>query len=180
MPDHPDQNSAAPPETIQARITVGQIMSCQVVTITMDDTLAKAQALFNEFRFHHLLVVEQEQLVGVISDRDLLKASSPFTGTMNETTRDVATLSKRIHQIMNRALITVDKETPIDCAAQLLIDKRISCLPVMTEDGTVEGIVTWRDLLKAYAYGAHVMAKRSCRPVDPYVDHRESRSDRIP
>jgi acetoin utilization protein AcuB len=150
MPDLPDQSSAAPAETAQAHTTVGQIMSSQVVTITMDDTLAKAQALFNEFRFHHLLVVEHELLVGIISDRDLLKASSPFTGTMNETTRDIATLSKRIHQIMNRALITVNKETTVDWAAQLLIDKRISCLPVVTEDGKIEGIVTWRDLLKAF------------------------------
>ena len=151
MPDHADQSAAAPPEPPHTHTTVGQIMSSHVVTITMDDTLAKAQALFNEFRFHHLLVVERQVLVGVMSDRDLLKASSPFTGTMNETTRDVATLSKRIHQIMNRALITANKEMTIDCAAQLLIEKRISCLPVVTEDGQVEGIVTWRDLLKAYA-----------------------------
>jgi CBS-domain-containing membrane protein len=57
----------------------------------------------------------------------------------------------RIHQIMNRSLITVDKETSIDQAAYLLIDKRISCLPVVTDDGAIEGIVSWRDLLKAYA-----------------------------
>jgi acetoin utilization protein AcuB len=139
------------PDPPQAPATVEQIMSRRVVTVSMDDTLAKAQALFNEFRFHHLLVVEHERLVGVISDRDLLKASSPFTGTMNETARDLATLNKPLHQIMNRALITVDRGTSIDYAARLLIDKRISCLPIVTDDGKIEGIVSWRDLLKAYA-----------------------------
>lgn len=150
----PDDLDAAPVpllSPVQPPITVGQIMSCRVVTVSMDDTLAKAQALFKEFRFHHLLVVEHERLVGVISDRDLLKASSPFTGTMNETSRDLATLDKRIHQIMNRALITVDRGTSIDYAARLLLDKRISCLPIVTDDGRIEGIVSWRDLLKAYA-----------------------------
>jgi acetoin utilization protein AcuB len=117
MSDDPDAVSAPLLSPVQPPITVGQIMSRRVVTVSMDETLAKAQALFNEFRFHHLLVVEHQQLVGVISDRDLLKASSPFTGTMNETTRDRATLEKRIHQIMNRALITVDSETTIDHGA---------------------------------------------------------------
>jgi len=150
MPDRLDQGSIPPPTPVQAPVTVGQIMSRRVVTVSMDDTLAKAQALFNEFRFHHLLVIEQERLVGVLSDRDLLKASSPFTGTMNETARDLATLGKRIHQLMSRAVVAVSSETSIDQAAQLLIDKRISCLPVLTDDGKVEGIVSWRDLLKAY------------------------------
>jgi acetoin utilization protein AcuB len=151
MPDDLDATPVPLLSAVQPPITVGQIMSCRVVTVSMDDTLAKAQALFKEFRFHHLLVVEHERLVGVISDRDLLKASSPFTGTMNETSRDLATLDKRIHQIMNRALITVDSGTGIDYAARLLLDKRISCLPIVTDDGSIEGIVSWRDLLKAYA-----------------------------
>jgi acetoin utilization protein AcuB len=151
VPDSLAQGPIPLPDPPQAHATVEQIMSRRVVTVSMDDTLAKAQALFNEFRFHHLLVVERERLVGVISDRDLLKASSPFTGTMNETARDLATLNKPLHQIMNRALITVDRGTSIDYAARLLIDKRISCLPIVTDDGKIEGIVSWRDLLKAYA-----------------------------
>lgn len=150
MPDQLSPNSALSADPVPTHTTVGQIMSRRVVTVSMDDTLAKAEALFAEFGFHHLLVLEQCRLVGVISDRDLLRASSPFTGTLNETTRDLATLNKRIHQMMNRALITVDRETSLDQAAQLLIDNRISCLPVVTEDGRVEGIVSWRDLLKAY------------------------------
>ena len=130
--------------------TVGAIMSRQVVTVAMDDSLAKAQELFNKFRFHHILVVEQNRLVGVLSDRDLLKAISPYVGTLSETDRDLATLQKRVHQIMSHTPITVKADTSIETAAQLLIDKKVSCLPIITNDGKVKGIVSWRDLLKDY------------------------------
>lgn len=130
--------------------TVGAIMSRRVVTVTMDDTLAKAQELFSEFHFHHILVVEQHRLVGVLSDRDLFKAISPYVGTLSETDRDLATLRKRVHQIMSHTPITVKADTSIEAAAQLLIDKKVSCLPVVTNDDKVEGIVSWRDLLKNY------------------------------
>ena len=151
MPHLPENHSASrDSEASPATLTVGRIMSRKPVTVSMDDTLAKAQALFAQFHFHHLLVVECRRLVGVISDRDVLKASSPFTGTLNEMDRDVATLHKRIHQIMSRRLITVHSDTCIQTATELLIEKGVSCLPVVTEDGTAEGIISWRDLLKAY------------------------------
>lgn len=124
-------------------------MSRRVVTITMDDSLAKARELFTELRFHHLLVVEQRRLVGIISDRDLLKAISPYVGTLSETDRDRATLNKRAHQIMSRNPITVRTDTTVEVAAQQLIEKKVSCLPVVTDGGKIEGILTWRDLLKA-------------------------------
>lgn len=130
--------------------TVGTIMSRHVVTVAMDDTLAKVQELFNKFHFHHILVVEQNRLVGVLSDRDLLKAISPYIDTLSETERDLATLQKRAHRIMSHTPITVKADTSIEAAAQLLIDKKVSCLPVVTKDNKVEGIVSWRDLLKDY------------------------------
>jgi acetoin utilization protein AcuB len=129
--------------------TVGEIMSGHVVMITMDDTLGKARELFAQFRFHHLLVVQQKRLVGIISDRDLLKAISPYVGTISETDRDHATLNKRVHFLMSRNPVTVRPDTTLAAAAQTLVEKGVSCLPVVGEDGTLEGIITWRDLLKA-------------------------------
>ena len=54
-------------------MTVEEIMSRSVVTVSPDDSLEKARALFVEFHFHHLLVVGDGQLLGVISDRISLK-----------------------------------------------------------------------------------------------------------
>jgi len=129
--------------------TIAKIMSRRVISVTMDDFLGKIQELFHHHHFHHLLVVEQRTLVGVISDRDLLKALSPNIGTWSETERDRATLHKRAHQIMSRNPVTAHTDSSIDAAAQLMIEKNISCLPITTKEGILEGILSWKDILKA-------------------------------
>lgn len=129
--------------------TVAKIMSRRVVTVTMDDSLGKIRELFQEHRFHHLLVLEQRTLVGVISDRDLLKALSPNIGTWSETERDRATLHKRAHQIMSRNPVAAHADASIEAAAILMMEKNISCLPVTTNEGILEGILSWKDILKA-------------------------------
>ena len=129
--------------------TVDKIMSRRVVCVSMDDSLKKVRETFDHVRFHHLLVMENGRLTGVISDRDLLKAVSPFVNTLAELPRDVATLRKRVHQIMTRKLITIDADGNVLDAIKLFINEKISCLPVLHKDGSVAGILTWHDILKA-------------------------------
>ncbi|MEZ4273662.1 MAG: CBS domain-containing protein [Nitrospirales bacterium] len=129
-------------------------MTIRVVTIEMDDSLEVVRDIFKKVRFHHLLVVDNEKLVGIISDRDMLKAVSPFVGTMSETTRDQATLNKRAHQIMSHHPVTVRSSCSLQEAAQLMLARGISCLPVTTADGEVLGMVTWKDVLRAIL-GSH-------------------------
>jgi acetoin utilization protein AcuB len=105
--------------------------------------------LFELYRFHHLLVLTGERLVGVISDRDLLRASSPFVGRASERPQDVAALNRRVHQIMSRNLVVVGPETPVEDAARLMLGKRVSCLPVVGDDGKLLGILSWRDQLRS-------------------------------
>lgn len=128
---------------------IAEIMTKRVATVEMDDTLHVVQDLFHKARFHHLLVVDEEgALVGVISDRDLLKALSPYLGTGAEQERDRFTLAKHAHQIMTRNPVVVRPEAEARDAARLLVNKGISCLPVVTAEGEIVGVVTWRDLLK--------------------------------
>ena len=130
-------------------MTVEAIMSQTIVTVEMDETLERVREIFEQHRFHHLLVVSGRRLMGVISDRDLLKGMSPFVDTLSETTRDLATLQKRAHQIMSRKPISVLKDVTVQSAAETLLSNNISCLPVTNEEGDVEGILTWKDLLAA-------------------------------
>ena len=131
-------------------MNVESIMTRKVVTVESDDSLKTIREIFDNVKFHHLLVVEKRKLVGVISDRDLLKALSPFVGRLFERPQDVALLNKRAHQIMSRKPITVDKEFRVEAAARLLMGKNVSCLPVTSLEGAIEGIVTWKDIFKAY------------------------------
>jgi len=130
-------------------MTVEQIMTTRVITIGMDDTIETAKSLFERFHFHHLLVIgEENMLVGVVSDRDLLKSLSPFISTLIERPEDLRTLRKRVHQIMSYRPITGFRDQTIREAAALMLENGISCLPIVRADRTVEGIVTWKDILK--------------------------------
>ena len=130
---------------------LSSIMTKDVVTVGMDTFLTDICRLFDENRFHHLLVIEDDELCGIISDRDLFKALSPFLNTAAEQNRDLTTLRKRVHQIMSRKLITVTEDADVDETARLMVRENISCLPVMSSDGQIEGIVTRTDLLRAYS-----------------------------
>ncbi len=126
-----------------------QIMNTNVVVVGMDDTVETMQELFKRHRFHHLLVLgEGSIVVGVVSDRDLLKALSPFISTMMERVQDKRTLKKRAHQIMGRKPITASRDLGIREAAVLMLDMKISCLPIVSANRTIEGIVTHKDILK--------------------------------
>jgi acetoin utilization protein AcuB len=129
---------------------IKDIMTPDVIKVGIYDPLKTIRELFAKYKFHHLLVMENQKLVGVISDRDLLKALSPFLGTISELTRDLVTLNKKAHHIMSRKAVTIDCDASIETAANLLLNEKVSCLPVVSPDGCVEGIITWKDILQFY------------------------------
>jgi acetoin utilization protein AcuB len=149
-----DLKPAAPvtvPPPPVAPATVGAIMTKCLVTVGMDATLGFVRMLFRSHQFHHLLVIEGRKLVGVISDRDLLKALSPRLGTPNETERDRATLNRHAHQVMTRHPVTVPRDWEIEAAARRMLAAQVSSLPVVATESedVLVGIVTWKDLLRA-------------------------------
>jgi acetoin utilization protein AcuB len=130
-------------------MTIDKFMSKSIVTVEMDDSLNTLREIFENVRFHHLLVVESSRLVGVISDRDLLKALSPNIGTAAETTKDSETLNKRAHQIMTRKPVTLKSDAEIYDAIEIFNSHNISCIPVVDDEHKPIGIMSWRDILRA-------------------------------
>lgn len=128
---------------------VTEIMSDRVVSVDPYDQLSRVKSIFEQVRFHHLLVLEEGRLVGVISDRDLFKSISPRIGTAAETARDAATMKKRVHQVMARKVVILPKNASIYEAVHIFNRYGVSCLPVVDAEQSPVGIVTWRDLLRA-------------------------------
>ncbi len=126
---------------------VGDIMTRHVISVTMDHTLAQVRDLFNAYRFHHLIVTDAGKVVGVISDRDLLKNLSPFVDGPNERAQDRWSLNKKVHQIMTRRLVSCSPDTTLARAGALMLDHRVHCMPVLDEHSKITGILSMRDLL---------------------------------
>lgn len=130
-------------------IVVEQIMTKPVETISMDDSVYTIREIFETNQYHHLVVLGDEgECVGVISDRDLLKNISPFVGKPGERTADVSCLKRRAHQIMTRQLVAVRKHTSLRAATRVMLDHRISCLPVVNARKHCVGIITLRDIAR--------------------------------
>lgn len=127
---------------------VRDLMTRHVVTIDMDSSLEDIRQIFEAAPFHHIIVTEERRVVGVVSDRDLLKHLSPFLGTLSERKQDLNVLRKRVHQMMTRALLTTRPDSLVGEAGRRMLEHRVSCLPVVNEHGECEGILTVRDIAR--------------------------------
>jgi CBS domain-containing protein len=110
------------------------LMPEAAVTDRPDDSLAAAANKMWEQQTGSLLVLDAEELVGIITERDVLKAVA--TGTPLDTP---------VSEVMSKGLITVEPSTSLREAAGIMTDKWIRHLPVL-EGGKLVGIVSQRDL----------------------------------
>ena len=122
-------------------LLVGQLMTTSPSCIPPETTALELISLFHAKRFRHLLVTTgRDRLVGVISDRDVIRCLGPE----KNPSRDSLTRITAAH-IMSTDLVTVQPDTPLARAVVLMIDEGISCLPVSVDDTPV-GIITNTDL----------------------------------
>jgi acetoin utilization protein AcuB len=125
---------------------VAEAMTASVVTISSEQTLLEALTALRAHRIRHLPVVDGSTLVGIITDRDVKRATpSVFSGDRDEFDRVLA--STTVSHVMTRALITVAPETPLRRAVDIFLDRRIGALPVV-DGGRLVGILTDIDILR--------------------------------
>lgn len=125
-------------------------MSRKVVSISADDNLRIVDEIMQLGRVRHLPVVRRGQLVGVVSQRDLLHASlSNVMGVASEE-QTLFLEGVNISQVMSSPPISIGPEAPVQEAARIMAVRKIGCLPVI-EDSKLAGIVTETDLLRYFA-----------------------------
>jgi acetoin utilization protein AcuB len=130
-------------------LNVAKLMTLKPVSVSPDDSLAVVKQIFDHVKFHHVLVVENGILLGVLSDRDLFKALSPHIGTAAETPRDLATLNKKVHQVMRRKPVSLQPQAKVMDAIHLFNSEGVSCIPVVDSNNRPQGIISWRDIIRA-------------------------------
>lgn len=139
---------------------VQEIMTRSPVCIQPDETMWAVKRIFDKYQFHHILVVEQSALVGVLSDRDYLKTVSPHVKSGALTSRDLASMSKKAHQIMSRDVISIQATDSVMQAVMLFNQHRISCLPVLNGH-KLTGILSWRDIMRYLQDRVMTLQKRA-------------------
>lgn len=126
---------------------VHDYMAANPITIFPKTTYAEAFRLLHVKKVHALPVTDQEgQLVGIITERDLLDVS-PVAVLGVHTISDLLS-AIAVEEAMTRRVITVEEDCPLEEAARILIDHKIGCLPVMRGDQLI-GIITESDIFRA-------------------------------
>ena len=127
---------------------VSSYMTDKVVTISPDDTLAHARRVMLNTGVNRLVVVEDDQPVGMLTVTDVIRAiMDKFVGHPLD--------SIYVSQAMTRDLKTIRITQTIKTAAATMIKYKIGGLPVVTADDRLAGIITRTDLLRAYADKGH-------------------------
>ena len=128
-------------------IPISQVMTRNPVTVHRDDPVRKAFDLMMEGHFRRLPVMEGRDLAGIITDRDLRRATnSPLV--LHETWYDEYLLDHiTVEACMSPDPTTVTPQTPVEEAATIMCERQIGGIPVMKE-GKLVGIITRTDLLK--------------------------------
>ncbi len=123
------------------------IMAEDIVTIDRNDDLRLVDDIMAERHIRHIPVLEDGQLVGLVTQRDLFKARMSSTMGYGEKAQRSFLHTVRVKEIMVYPVMTVSPETSVNEAAELMIQEGIGCLPVVQE-GRLAGIVTKTDLLQ--------------------------------
>jgi acetoin utilization protein AcuB len=120
---------------------IREVMKNELTSISPDTKLGDAYQLMQDKNIRHLPIVENNKLVGIITDRDLRLSTSKLAKHPFEP-------GEAVRNIMSYPVETTHPSDPIESAAQLMRELKIGCLPVV-EDLQLVGIVTITDMLDA-------------------------------
>ena len=129
---------------------VQDIMTISCITAPPETPVLEARQMMLEKRIRHLLVVDGTTLMGIVTDRDIrLTPPSPATSlSVWEINYLLARMT--VANVMSKNVATIDPARDAKEAAQLMLDRKIGALPVVSNGRQLVGIITETDLLRAF------------------------------
>lgn len=135
---------------MKSDIPVSEIMTKNILRLSLSDSLATAESLMKKNHIRHLPVVEDEHIVGMISLNDLLRISFADAIDLNgeedeNTVYDMFT----VEQVMTKKVEYISSKTTVKEAAGLFLQHEFHALPVVDDD-CLTGIVTTTDVIRFF------------------------------
>ena len=128
---------------------IKDVMTTSLVKVAPLDSMQKVAEIFNKEDFHHLPVVENEQVVGMLSKSDYLRLLHGFTlfkTNKSNQFNEAVMQSLLVKEVMTKPVVTVNEEDTVQYAAEIFRENYFHALPVV-KDGVIKGIITTYDLL---------------------------------
>jgi acetoin utilization protein AcuB len=127
---------------------VGNWMTKDVITVDVNGSMQDAARLIREHKIKRLPVMENGKLVGIVTDRDLKRASASDVTTLEIHELLFLISEIKINDIMTKDPITIPLDYSIDEAAQILLEHKLSGAPVVDGAGQVVGVITQTDIFR--------------------------------
>lgn len=134
-------------------------MSKTVITADADDSIHDAMKLLKTHKIRMLPVIKKSKLVGVITDRDIKRASASDATTLSVHELNYILSTVKVKEIMPKKLITVPFDYTIEETAEVLLNHKISGVPVVDHDGGIVGTITQTDIFREIISSAGVGQK---------------------
>ena len=131
---------------------VSETMNTNLVSIAPDTKLSEVRTLMKDNNFRHLPVVEKDgKLIGIVTDRDMRDASpsSLLSEEEYQSTLD-RVMEHTVSEIMTKDPLTISVYFTLQDTLMVMGSRKVGALPVVDEDGYLKGIMSTRDLLKAF------------------------------
>lgn len=129
-------------------VSVKQWMTSDVVTIARNVSLSEAHKLMKEKNIRRLPVVDGKKLVGLVTLGDVREASPSDATTLSIWELNYLWAQLVVEKVMTRNLYTVTAEAPIIDAAELMLEHKISGLPVVDAQNNLVGVITESDIFR--------------------------------
>ncbi len=132
-------------------LSARDLMTENPVTVDPMTTVRRAIELLHTLDIRHLPVVSEErELVGMISDRDLRVLSVQYAGGAEPLGNVEITLEARVASLMKDVVLAVEADAAASEVIDLMIEHKIGAVPVTDLNGTLVGIISYIDVLRAF------------------------------
>ena len=131
----------------EAAMTVRDFMAKNPQVLGRNETLDLADDIMTMGRIRHLPILDDGELVGIISQRDMFRSAAVTALGFLEDTQKALIKTIRIKEIMTEKVVTISPDATVKDAARVMLDKKIGCLPVL-EGRKLIGIITETDILR--------------------------------
>jgi CBS domain-containing protein len=130
---------------------VHHIMQDKVVTVAAGDVLSTVEDIMTLGGVRHMPVVRSGELVGVVSQRDILRVSLSNLISLGKDERRAFLSAVAITDVMSSPPVVIPAAATVEQAARVMAERKIGCLPVVDEAERLVGLITETDLLRFFA-----------------------------
>jgi acetoin utilization protein AcuB len=135
-------------ENMLENVKVREWMTSPVISVSPATSITIAHQIMKEHGIRRLVVCEDNKLAGIITIGDVREASPSDATTLSIWEMNYLWAQLTVEKVMTRKVFTIEADAPILDAAQIMLDQKVSGIPVVDEEQNLVGMITESDIFR--------------------------------